>query len=64
MLGNLCGWWTWKMRERRSVVDNILVKGLVMNRVVVEDNEDLNLGSGHNLMWCVVRRERKRVLQI
>ena len=45
------GWWTWKMKERRSFVDYILLsKGLVMDRMKVEDSGELNLGSDHDLI--------------
>ena len=43
------GRWTREMKERRLVVDYILLlRGLVMDK----DSGELNLGSDHNLIWC------------
>ena len=45
--------------KERSVVDYILLsKGLVMDRMMLEDSRELNLGSDHNLIWCEVRTGR------
>ncbi len=47
------------MKEQRSVVDYIqLSRGLVSDRMMVEDSGELNLGSNHNLIRCEVRTDR------
>lgn len=49
------GRWTWESAGRRSVVDYILFSsGLIMKSMQVEDSGDGDLGSDHNLVWCVV----------
>ena len=53
------GWWTWEMKERKSVIDYIsLSRGLVVDRMMVQDSGELNLGLDHNLIWCGVRTDR------
>ena len=48
-----------EMKERRSVVDYILLsRWLVMDRMMVEDSGELNMESNHNLIWCEVRTGR------
>ena len=58
-LSQCSGRWPWEIKERRSVVDFILLsRGLVMDRMMVEDSGELYLGSDHNLIWCDVRTGR------
>ena len=45
------------MKERRPVVNYILLlMELGMDRMMVEDSGELNLGSDYNLIWCEVRK--------
>ena len=47
--------------EKRSVVDYILVSGEVnLHRMVIENEGAMELGSDHNLIWCLVRQSKKR----
>ena len=58
------GRWTWEGRGSRSVVDYMLVsRGLFLVEMVIED-DDNDLGSDHNLLWCVVRYGRPEVKKI
>ena len=48
--------WTWECEQKRSVIDYILFsKGLVVERMQIEDSERKEMGSDHNLLWCKVR---------
>ena len=36
----------------------LLSRGVRVQRMVIEDEGETELGSDHNLMWCVVRHEK------
>ena len=41
------------------MIDYILLsRGVRVQRMVIEDEGETELGSDHNLMWCVVRHEK------
>ena len=42
--------------QKRSVIDYILLsRGLVVEKMQIEDSERREIGSDHNLLWCEVR---------
>ena len=50
------GRWTWECEQKRSVIDYILFsRGLVVEKMQIEDSERKEIGSDHNLLWCEVR---------
>ena len=65
-VGNeLSGRWTWECGEKRSVVDYILVsKEVNVHRMIIEDEGAVELGSDHNLIWCVIGQSKaEKVIQ-
>ena len=53
------GRWTWECGEKRSVMDYILLsRGVRVQRMVIEDEGETELGSDHYLIGCVVRHEK------
>ena len=59
------GRWTWESGEKRSVVDYILVsRETNVHRMITEDEGAVELGSDHNLIWCVIGQSKaEKVIQ-
>ena len=46
------GMWTWESGEKKLVIDYMLFgKGLDVIKMVVEDSDNLDIWSDHNLIW-------------
>ena len=59
------GRWTWECGEKKSVIDYVLVSREVnVHKMVIEDEGAVDLGSDHNLIWCVVGQTKaEKVIQ-